>query len=180
MVHPHIQPPDSWQNSPTLLPPQTRNRKRHAVQSEKKRNSPSVPCSVKCQRQGRQQGSCHPFTGKKTIRPDSEPAPTLSGKVYCPRAEATLSTEVTYLQLGIRGIDESISQNGVPVLNVGTTGETGRKKNKPFFNSDTILVVSSTTTSCMYVNYPNNYKYLYNIYVLCVSIYSNKVIGNII
>lgn len=34
--------------------------------------------------------------------------------------------ETTYLQLGIRGIDESISQNRVPVLNVGTTGE---KKN---------------------------------------------------
>lgn len=31
--------------------------------------------------------------------------------------------ETTYLQLGIRGIDESISQNRVPVLNVGTTGE---------------------------------------------------------
>lgn len=62
------------------------------------------------------------------IRPDSEPAPTLSGKVYCPRAEATLSAEVTYLQLGIRGIDESISQNGVPVLNVGTTGEKDKKK----------------------------------------------------
>lgn len=30
--------------------------------------------------------------------------------------------EATYLQLGIRGIDESISQNRVPVLNVGTTG----------------------------------------------------------
>lgn len=61
------------------------------------------------------------------IRPDSEPAPPLSGKVYCLRAEATLSAEVTYLQLGIRGIDESISQNRVPVLNVGTTGEKEKK-----------------------------------------------------
>lgn len=68
------------------------------------------------------------------IRPDSEPAPTLSGKVHYPRAEATLSTEVPYLQLGIRGIDEPISQNGVPVLNVGTTGEKEKKKISVFYN----------------------------------------------
>lgn len=96
----------------------------YSLKKKKKSNPPSVPCSAKCLRQGRQEGSCHPFTGgKKNPIPDSEPAPTLSGKVYCPRAEATLSAEVTYLQLGIRGIDESIPQNRVPVLNVGTTGE---------------------------------------------------------
>lgn len=86
------------------------------------------------------------------IRPDSEPAHTLSGKVYCPRAEAALSAEVTYLQLGIRGIDESISQNRVPVLNVGTTGQKKKKKISFFFHilSDTVLVVSSTNKSCIY------------------------------
>lgn len=42
--------------------------------------------------------------------------------------------ETTYLQLGIRGIDESISQNRVPVLNVGTTGEK-KKDNKDLMRS---------------------------------------------
>lgn len=39
------------------------------------------------------------------------------------------AARVTYLQFGVRGIDESISQNGVPVLYMGATGvKRGRDK----------------------------------------------------
>lgn len=54
-----------------------------------------------------------------------------AGQQACALAAGSLSGgEATYLQLGIGGIDESIPQNRVPVLNVGTTGETKKDKKK--------------------------------------------------